>query len=665
MNAVPTLDGAVRDAACAKQPRPRLLVVDDQAPNVHALHHAFAADHQVFMATSGEQALALCASRQPELVLLDVEMPGMNGHEVLRRLKADAVTRDIPVIFVTGHDDEAAEAAGLLLGAVDFISKPINRTRVRARVGTHLRLKAEQDRLLRSEGEQRRLAATLNAVLDALPAHIALLDERGVITAVNTAWRAYGAANGQPSAACGVGQDFPLLCDGASGSSAESAENAACAARAAAGIRSVLAGDAPLAEVEYPCHSPTEQHWYRMQVTPLRAWPAGAAGAGGAGGAGSAGGGAVVMHVDIGERKRTELAALLEQSDALILVLDAQGRIEVANPAFIKATGLSPLEPDPRLHARWQGPLPQHGSQRVQAQQARRDGSSFIAEWTVAPIFGRDGRLSSHVCIGRDITQEQQIQEGLRQNDKLRATAMLAGAFAHDFNNLLGSVIGLTELCLIDAPQASRLERNLGRIGQASGQAANLVRQLLDFSRQTPLDRRRMGMSEMLSHAGVLLRAALPANVTLDVAVDADAMVNVDLVQWDQVLLNLTRNAAHAMRRSGGCVRMVVDLAEPAQPQPAAAPLGHVRLRIADDGEGIAPELLARIFEPFFTTKPVGEGTGLGLSAVHGIVSSHGGQIEVASLPGSGTTVSLFLPLEQSAADGDAAATSAPPPAMS
>ena len=129
--------------------KPRLLVVDDQPVNVQVLYQAFAADHKVLMATSGEQALAVCAAQRPDLVLLDVMMPGMDGHEVCRRLKADPATRDTPVIFVTAHSDEAAETLGLELGAVDFISKPINPRIVRARVKTHLTLKAQSD-LLRS-----------------------------------------------------------------------------------------------------------------------------------------------------------------------------------------------------------------------------------------------------------------------------------------------------------------------------------------------------------------------------------------------------------------------------------------------------------------------------------------------------------------------------------
>ncbi|MBL8312133.1 MAG: PleD family two-component system response regulator [Rubrivivax sp.] len=127
--------------------RPRLLVVDDQPVNIQALYRVFAEDHQVLMATGGEQSLTQCAQQQPDLVLLDVVMPGMNGYEVCRRLKADPATREIPVIFVTAQDDELAEAAGLDVGAVDFIAKPINPRIVRARVRTHLTLKQQSDLL--------------------------------------------------------------------------------------------------------------------------------------------------------------------------------------------------------------------------------------------------------------------------------------------------------------------------------------------------------------------------------------------------------------------------------------------------------------------------------------------------------------------------------------
>ena len=127
--------------------KPRLLLVDDQPINIQALYALFADDYQVFMATSGPQALSLCRDQQPDLLLLDVQMPGMDGYEVCRRLKADPELRDLPVVFVTAHSDAQAETHGLELGAVDFISKPFNPTVVRARVKTHLLLKLQGDLL--------------------------------------------------------------------------------------------------------------------------------------------------------------------------------------------------------------------------------------------------------------------------------------------------------------------------------------------------------------------------------------------------------------------------------------------------------------------------------------------------------------------------------------
>ncbi len=148
MNALlPATPVAAADIAALRPRKPKLLVVDDQAANIQALYQAFAADHQVFMATNGEQALALCASKQPDLVLLDVVMPGMDGYDVCREMKADPETRDIPIIFVTSHSDEEAEASALDAGAVDFITKPVNPRIVRARVKTHLTLKAQTDLL--------------------------------------------------------------------------------------------------------------------------------------------------------------------------------------------------------------------------------------------------------------------------------------------------------------------------------------------------------------------------------------------------------------------------------------------------------------------------------------------------------------------------------------
>lgn len=145
LSPAPQTDSTLADWIGAPTAKPRLLVVDDQPINIQVMHQIFATDHQVFMATSGAQALAFCRATPPDLVLLDIVMPGLDGFEVCTALKADPVTRDIPVIFVTAYTDAAQETRGLALGAVDFISKPVNPAVVRARVKTHLTLKFQSD----------------------------------------------------------------------------------------------------------------------------------------------------------------------------------------------------------------------------------------------------------------------------------------------------------------------------------------------------------------------------------------------------------------------------------------------------------------------------------------------------------------------------------------
>ena len=344
------------------------------------------------------------------------------------------------------------------------------------------------------------------------------------------------------------------------------------------------------------------------------------------------------------QREHETLAAMFEQTEQLIVVLDGEGLIDEVNPAFTRATGWSPLEAAMSSTKVWTlEPKSAVGSPRCCAQ-PRRDGSEFMAEWSASPIRSRHGGLIGHVCIGRDVTRAQQVEEGLRENDKLRAVAALAGGIAHDFNNLLGSIIGLAELCALDAQADTRLARNLNRIEQAGEKAAALVRQLLDFSRRTPAAKEYMRASAWLARARPLLHAAALGRASVSFSLQQDGWLHIDPVQMDQVMLNLVRNAADAVSQGDGEVNVIVDRADPEEPGgPAGA--RHLCIRVSDNGSGISPDVLRKLFEPFFTTKPLGQGTGLGLAAVHGIVNSHGGVVHAASELGHGSTFSIFLPL--------------------
>lgn len=336
--------------------------------------------------------------------------------------------------------------------------------------------------------------------------------------------------------------------------------------------------------------------------------------------------------------ERDKLAAVFEQTDDLVLMFDADGRIEYLNPAFVRATGwrLATVQARPELV--WTQALPTRHTLHLSTEQARADGSHFAAAWSASPILDRDGQLLSRVCIGRDITQLQRVEEGLRQNDKLRAVATLASGVAHDFNNLLGSIVGLTELCQIEAAPGSQLACNLAGIQQASQRAAGLVGQLLSFSHERPPQVRPVVLGALLQGCEALLAASLPAGVSLHLMVLDEATALADADQIEQVLLNLVKNAGHAMRACGGMVRVIVDQWDEA-PERCWA-----RVRVLDHGVGIAPEVMPRIFEPFFTTKAVDEGSGLGLAAAYGIVRHHQGRLEAQSTPGRETVFSLLLP---------------------
>jgi signal transduction histidine kinase len=247
-------------------------------------------------------------------------------------------------------------------------------------------------------------------------------------------------------------------------------------------------------------------------------------------------------------------------------------------------------------------------------------------------------------------------QAQLIQSEKMRAIGTLAGGIAHDFNNILGAILGYTELVLDDVPAGSRTDRNLRHVLNASHRAKDLVRQILAFSRQSEPQRSNVRLSAIIDETFKLLRASIPTTIGISQQINTTAdHVTADPTQLHQVLMNLGTNASHAMREKGGTLLITLDdhtVPESGTdagegPQLSAGP--WLRVSVADTGHGMDQAVLERIFEPFFTTKPIGEGTGLGLSVVHGIIKNHGGEITVTSRRGEGTTFQIFLPRAEAA----------------
>ncbi len=245
--------------------------------------------------------------------------------------------------------------------------------------------------------------------------------------------------------------------------------------------------------------------------------------------------------------------------------------------------------------------------------------------------------------------QKAALETQLRQNQKLEALGTLAGGIAHDFNNILTAIVVNQELALMDAQDANEVRQRLAEIGLASNRAKELVRQILTFSRQQKHERLRQHLQMTIHEALSLVRASLPATIEIiqDLSADAPAVL-ADAGQIHQVVMNLCTNAAHAMRDKPGCLAVrlgqrVLDEAA-CRGRPPLRPGLHAVLTVADTGHGMEPAVIARIFEPFFTTKGPGEGTGLGLPMVHGIMSDHDGAIFVRSQPGVGSTFELYFP---------------------
>lgn len=295
----------------------------------------------------------------------------------------------------------------------------------------------------------------------------------------------------------------------------------------------------------------------------------------------------------------------------------------------------------------------------------RSDGYVRAIAGCATPIRDAQGLVQGLVLVVRDITAPRGIEAQLRQSQKLAAIGTLGGGIAHEFNNVLASIIGFTELTVDDVPSESRAWHNLQKVLQAGLRAKQVVQQLLAFSRQSPPVRESVQLDQIIREALTLLRASLPSTITLQYdGKPGGGPVLADPAQMHQVVMHLGANAADAMRHTGGRLEVNLDtvhvLAEAANP-PYLSPGAYVRIRVRDTGCGMSPEVQERIFEPFFTTKDVGEGTGLGLATVHGIVSSHGGTITVSSRRGRGTTFTVSLPQRERA---PVAAPSAPVPLL-
>ena len=355
-----------------------------------------------------------------------------------------------------------------------------------------------------------------------------------------------------------------------------------------------------------------------------------------------------------------ELQAVIQAAPIAIIRVDPEERVMLWNPAAEEMFGWTEEEvlgrPIPFVSPELREESDRHLELSLRGESVwgeeivrrRKDGSLVECQrWTV-PMYGRDGSVVGIMGLLRGIAQEKRMQAMLRQSQKMEAVGRLAGGIAHDFNNLLTAIIGYSDLALANAEPDCPSRDDVREIKRAAERASGLTRQILAFSRRQPLQPKLLSLSRTLQGMDSLLRRTLGEDIDFQIRLDSDVgLTQVDPHQLEQVLMNLAVNARDAMPEGGSLIVETanVELGEPYRAaHPDVHPGPYVMLAVSDTGRGMDAETMSHLFEPFFTTKPLGEGTGLGLSTVYGIVKQSGGDVAVQSAPGRGSTFRIYLP---------------------
>jgi two-component system, cell cycle sensor histidine kinase and response regulator CckA len=367
---------------------------------------------------------------------------------------------------------------------------------------------------------------------------------------------------------------------------------------------------------------------------------------------------------DIGARKKAEeesrkLLQAVEQSPTAVLITDLEGRIEYANPQFTTMTGfameelkgtkpsiLQPESSPENILNHILDTITEGNIWGGESQNIRKNGQFFWEKIAISPIFNNSGLITHFLYISEDVTEKKELEEQLRQSQKMEAIGQLAGGVAHDFNNLLTIINGYTEILLTSVKDGNPLYNGIYQIKQAGIRAESLTRQLLAFSRKQIMQPQILDINDLIHNMERMLSRLIGEDIDLSTIYEPNLhRIKVDPGQFEQVILNLAINARDAMPVGGTLTiatrNKFID-ENSALLQSNSQPGMYSMLTVSDTGKGMDKQTLERIFEPFYTTK--GQGTGLGLSTVYGIIQQSGGMTTVESEEGRGATFKIYFP---------------------
>ncbi|WP_417910368.1 response regulator [Candidatus Electronema sp. PJ] len=618
-----------------------ILIVDDQPASLKILLSFLQnQDFDLRVLQSGGQALEALCHFTPDIILLDVLMPEMDGFETCRLIKEQQALTDFPIIFMTALNSVEDKIKGFAVGGVDYITKPFQQAEVLARISTHLKLKNTQKKL-------RHQKTMLEALLDSIPDPIYFKNLENRYLGCNQAFAQFVDKGEQDIlgrtdeavlppqlAAAFHSRDEVMLAE----CTAERSEETVICPDGSTALFDVLKSpyigpDGGLLGLIGICRNITSLKKAEREV----------------------------------EEERERLSVTLHSIGDGVIATDVCGKISYLNKMAEQLTGWSFAEvagrpsaevfrivcektgaacADPVRKVLEQGKLVNLDNHTALI---RKDGSRLSIADSCAPIRDRESLIIGTVIVFRDVTNERRMIEEMIKIKKLESVGLLAAGIAHDFNNILTAILGNIELAgsRINA-EDKQTAALLMDAQKAAGRAAKLTRQLLIFAKGGEPVKETTDLSELVQESADFVLHGSHVSCEYSIA-DNLWLINADSGQISQVIQNIILNAKHAMPK-GGKIQIACTNVEGTTEiaMPTSLHQGQfVCITIQDFGSGIAPEIMDKIFDPYFSTKP--DGNGLGLAICHFVIKKHDGWITVQSELGQGTTFSIYLPAAQTA----------------